>query len=544
MIISQFQHLQCHFATHKLFNHIKGEVAEGKRIGLVGRNGEGKTTLLNILAGDLEPEEGTVTWKKGSVVGLLKQTPDEQGNMTVHDLLTTVFAELTETQEQLMIMEKRMETAAPAELEKLLSRYGSVQDEFIRRGGYEIEVRIDQVLNGLKIIQLKYEGWEHLSGGERTKVGLAKLLLQEPDLLLLDEPTNHLDLEAIEWLGSFISHYKGTVMLVSHDRYFLDETVTHIWELDQGDLIQYTGNYSAYVKEREARLLIEFQQFQDQQKKIQKMKETIKRLKEWANRANPPNAGMHRRAKSMEKALARIEVLDRPVLSRKQMALDFQSGERSGRDVVLMEDVWKGYGDRILFHDASLHIRFGERVAIVGSNGTGKTTLLNLILGKEEVDAGKIRTGSGLSIGHLSQHTLEMDNDRSIIDEFRDAVPVSEFEARHLLAKFLFFGNMVFQPVRQLSGGERMRLRLAQLMHMNHNLLVLDEPTNHLDLEAKEVMEEALADFPGTIIAVSHDRYFLDKLFPVTYWLHDQQIERFEGNYSAAKAKRELIAAE
>ncbi|QHJ69378.1 ribosomal protection-like ABC-F family protein [Planococcus halotolerans] len=544
MIISQFQHLQCHFATHKLFNHIKGEVAEGKRIGLVGRNGEGKTTLLNILAGDLEPEEGTVTWKKGSVVGLLKQTPDEQGDRAVHNLLTSVFAELTETQEQLKMMEKRMETAAPAELEKLLSRYGSAQDEFIRRGGYEIDVRIDQVLNGLKIFHLKHESWEHLSGGERTKVGLAKLLLQEPDLLLLDEPTNHLDLEAIEWLGSFISHYKGTVVLVSHDRYFLDETVTHIWELDQGELIQYTGNYSSYVKEREARLLIEFQQFQDQQKKIQKMKETIKRLKEWANRANPPNAGMHRRAKSMEKALARIEVLDRPVLSRKQMALDFQSGERSGRDVVLMEDVWKGYGERILFHDASLHIRFGERVAIVGSNGTGKTTLLNLILGKEEIDAGVIRAGTSLSIGHLSQHTLEMDNDRSIIDEFRDVVPVSEFEARHLLAKFLFFGNMVFQPVRQLSGGERMRLRLAQLMHMNHNLLVLDEPTNHLDLEAKEVMEEALADFPGTIIAVSHDRYFLDKLFPVTYWLHDQQIERFEGGYSAAKTKRSLMAVE
>lgn len=246
----------------------------------------------------------------------------------------------------------------------------------------------------------------------------------------------------------------------------------------------------------------------------------------------------------MEKALARIEVLDRPVLSKKQMALDFQSGDRSGRDVVLMEGVWKGYGDRILFHDASLHIRFGERAAIVGDNGTGKTTLLNLLLGKEEVDAGMLRTGSSLSVGHLSQHTLEMDNERSVIDEFRDTVAVSEFEARHLLAKFLFFGNMVFQPVRQLSGGERMRLRLAQLMHMNHNLLVLDEPTNHLDLEAKEVMEEALADFPGTIIAVSHDRYFLDKLFPVTYWLHDQQIERFEGNYSAAKAKRALVEAE
>lgn len=541
MIISQFQQIMCHFATQKLFANIKGEVAEGQRIGLVGRNGEGKTTLLNILAGDLQPTEGTVTWKKGCAVGLLKQSPDELPELDVEKILLSVFSELMAIQLQLADMEKRMESSAPEELERLLKRYGLMQDDFIQRGGYDIEMRIDQVLNGLKIKSLKHEQWGHLSGGERTKVGLAKLLLQEPDLLLLDEPTNHLDLTAIEWLGSFISHYKGTVVLVSHDRYFLDETVTHIWELDQGELIQYTGNYSAYVKEREARLLIEFQQYQDQQKKIQKMKDTVKRLKEWANRANPPNAGMHRQAKSIEKAIARIELLDRPVLSKKQMALDFQMADRSGKDVVRMEGVWKEFGDRLLFQEASMHIRFGERAAIVGSNGTGKTTLLNMILGREPVEIGEIRLGSGLSIGFLSQHTLEMDNSRTVIEEFRDIVPVSEYDARPLLAKFLFFGNMVFQPVRQLSGGERMRLRLAQLMHMNHNLLILDEPTNHLDLEAKEVMEEALAAFPGTILAVSHDRYFLDKLFPVTFWLQDQSIVRYAGNYSFAKEKSTAV---
>ena len=542
MIISQFQHIMCHFATQKLFASIKGEVAEGQRIGLVGRNGEGKTTLLNVLAGDLQPTEGTVTWKKGCAVGLLKQSPDENHELDVEQILLSVFSELTAIQLQLADMEERMESLPPEELERLLKRYGTMQDDFIQRGGYDIEMRIDQVLNGLKIKSLKHEQWGYLSGGERTKVGLAKLLLQEPDLLLLDEPTNHLDLAAIEWLGSFISHYKGTVVLVSHDRYFLDETVTHIWELDQGDLIQYTGNYSAYVKEREARLLIEFQQYQDQQKKIQKMKETVKRLKEWANRANPPNAGMHRQAKSIEKAIARIELLDRPVLSKKQMALDFQMVDRSGKDVVRMESVWKEFGDRVLFQEVSMHIRFGERAAIVGSNGTGKTTLLNMILGREPVEIGEIRLGSGLSVGYLSQHTLEMDNSRTVIEEFRDVVPVSEYDARPLLAKFLFFGNMVFQPVRQLSGGERMRLRLAQLMHMNHNLLILDEPTNHLDLEAKEVMEEALAAFPGTILAVSHDRYFLDKLFPVTFWLQDQSIVRYAGNYSFAKEKSTSVA--
>lgn len=537
MIISQFQQILCHFATQKLFNHIKGEVMEGQRIGLVGRNGEGKSTLLNILAGTLQPTEGSVTWKKGSRIGLLEQSPDEPDELTVEQLMLAVFSELTAMQEHLAKMEKLMEDASPEEMDRLLARYGTLQDEFIQRGGYELDMKIDQVLNGLKIKQLKYERWGHLSGGEKTKIGLAKLLLQQPDLLLLDEPTNHLDLDAIEWLGAFISHYKGTIVLVSHDRYFLDETVTHIWELDQGDLIQYSGNYSSYVKEREARLLVEFQQYQDQQKKIQKMKETIKRLKEWANRANPPNAGMHRQAKSMEKALARIEILDRPVLEKKQMALDFRMDKRSGKDVVLLEEVWKGFGERILFHEISMHVRYGERAAIVGANGSGKTTLLNMIMGKEPVDAGEVKLGSGLSIGYLSQHTLEMDNNRTIIEEFRDAVAVSEYEARPLLAKFLFFGNMVFQPVRQLSGGERMRLRLAQLMHQHHNLLILDEPTNHLDLEAKEVMEEALSEFPGTLIAVSHDRYFLDKMFPVTYWLRNNALERFDGNYSAAREK-------
>lgn len=541
MIISQFQHIMCHFSTQKLFNRIKGELMEGQRVGLVGRNGEGKTTLLQVLSGDLKPTEGTVTFKKGSTVGLLRQTPEEPDDCTVFRLLKEVFAELEAARQILEKLEKQMESALPEELDRLLVRYGTLQDQFISNGGYEIDMRIEQVLNGLKIAGLKEKQWSMLSGGERTKVGLAKLLLQEPDLLLLDEPTNHLDLAAIEWLAGFIRHYKGTILLVSHDRYFLDETVSVIWELDQGDLLTYKGNYTAYVKERETRLLTEFQQYQDQQKKIKKMKETIKRLKEWANRANPPNAGMHRRAKSMEKALERIEQLERPVLSKKQMALEFAEADRSGKDVLQFNEVWKGYGDRVLFYDVTFHVRFKERLAIVGSNGSGKTTLLNLIMGLDTPDAGTVKLGSGLSIGFLSQHTLEMDNDRSIIDEFREQVPVSEYEARHLLAKFLFFGHAVFQPVRSLSGGERMRLRLAQLMHQNHNLLILDEPTNHLDLEAKEVMEEALQEFPGTIIAVSHDRYFLDKLFPVTYYLTDGTLERFEGNYSAVKAKKDKL---
>ncbi|WP_088007401.1 ribosomal protection-like ABC-F family protein [Indiicoccus explosivorum] len=538
MIITQFQQITCHFAAQKLFNSIKGEVAEGQRLGLVGRNGEGKTTLLAVLSGELKPTEGAVTWKRGSTVGRLAQSPEEPAHAVTHELLRSVFKKLADKQEALEKLEARMAAASPDDLESLLGKYGSLQEEFMREGGYEIEARIDQVLNGLKISSLKQKEWGMLSGGERTKVGLAKLLLQEPDLLLLDEPTNHLDLASIEWLAGFINHYKGAVLIVSHDRYFLDETVKEVWELDQGELVTYKGNYSAFVKEREKRLLNEFQQYQDQQKKIRKMRETISRLKEWANRANPPNAGMHRRAKSMEKALSRIEVMERPVLKKKQMVLGFEAGDRSGTDVIRLQGVWKLFGDKVLFSEVSMQVRWGERVAVVGPNGAGKSTLLGLLLGREMADEGEIRLGSRLSIGYLSQHAFEMDSGRSIIEEFREAVPVAESDARHLLAKFLFFGSMVFQPVRTLSGGERMRLRLAQLMHQNHNLLILDEPTNHLDLEAKEVMEEALAEYPGTIVAVSHDRYFLDKLFNVTYWLEDETLERFEGSYTEARRKR------
>lgn len=326
MIVTQFQQIVCHFTSQKLFSGLKGEVKEGQRIGLVGRNGEGKTTLLNVLSGELKPTEGTVTWKKGSNFGLLKQSPEAPEHKHTDEILRGVFSELNVMRVRLEEMEKRMAASDPAEVERLLAKYGALQDEFMQRGGYDIDMRIDQVLNGLKISKLKQMQWGMLSGGERTKVELAKLLLQEPDLLLLDEPTNHLDLASIEWLANFISHYKGAVLVVSHDRYFLDETVQMIWELDQGELITYKGNYSAFVKEREARLLAEFQHYQDQQKKIKKMQESIKRLKDWANRSNPPNAGLYRRAKSMEKMLARIEVLDRPTLTKNKWLSNLVSG--------------------------------------------------------------------------------------------------------------------------------------------------------------------------------------------------------------------------
>jgi ATPase subunit of ABC transporter with duplicated ATPase domains len=539
MIVCSIQNVTQTIGANTVFSGITTEMKQGDRIGLIGRNGEGKTTLLDLIARKTSPSSGVITWKKELQVDLLEQQPSMDAGKKVKAILYEVFASIDELKIKMSELEQAMaEETNPDKLTRIIQKYGLLQEKFQQEGGYEIDSQIRRIMSGLHIEELAKKEWQQLSGGERTKIGLAKLLLAKPDLLLLDEPTNHLDLPAIEWLANFIRQYDGTVIIVSHDRYFLDETVTSILEMDQGELINYHTNYTGYVKEREERLLREFQQYEDQQKKIRKMKETIKRLKEWANQANPPNDGLHRRAKSMEKALVRIEVKKRPVIDQKKIALDFHVNKRSGNDVVLMESVSKSFGNRELLSDVDMHVRFQERIAIVGANGSGKSTLLNMMLGNEALDNGEIKLGSNLSVGYLSQHMIEIDEERSILEAFRDQVPVTEGEARSILAKFLFYGKTVFQKVSSMSGGEKMRLRLAQLVHRNHNLLILDEPTNHLDIESKEVLEDALAQFNGTIIAVSHDRYFLDKIFPITYWLGDGRLMKYEGNYTFARKKK------
>ncbi|MGN9866260.1 ribosomal protection-like ABC-F family protein [Bacillus swezeyi] len=539
MIVCSIQNVTKAYGGHAVFNRLSCEFKQGERIGLIGRNGCGKTTLLKLMSGQVQPDEGLVTWKKGTAAGVLEQTPSMDGQKTVKELLYDVFASLWKIQHRLSRIERELADENDMKrLERLLERYGALQEEFQQKGGYEISAQIERVAAGLNVSRLFDRPWRGLSGGERTKVGLARLLLSAPDLLLLDEPTKHLDLTAIEWLTAFLKQYKGTAVIVSHDRYFLDEAVTSIFEIDQGEFYMYQGGYSKYAVEREERIIKEFQHYQDQQKKIKKMKETIKRLKEWANRSNPPNDGLHRRAKSMEKALMRIDVLKKPVLEREKINVSFKMDGRSGKDVVKLEEVSKRLGGRMLFNSLSMHVRFQERAAIVGENGSGKTTLLNIIGGAAAPDGGVVRLGSRLSAAHLTQHVAELNEEQSVLDEFREKVTATEGEARMMLAKFLFYGNAVFQRVKDLSGGERMRLRLAQLVHQQHNVLILDEPTNHLDIESKEVLEEALSQFEGTIIAVSHDRYFLDRLFNVTYWLEGGRLTRYDGNYTAAREKK------
>ncbi|TPV38545.1 ribosomal protection-like ABC-F family protein [Bacillus dicomae] len=539
MTICSVNNVTKSFGGNIIFENISLEIKNGERVGLVGRNGSGKTTIFQLLTGMESLDAGAIHMKKGTRIGHVAQIPKFDESMTVYEVLSSAFKSEKALEREMRALEKHMaEEQESSVLQKLMERYGIIQEKFAFLGGYEIEANIMKVANGLQVTELFPRSFLELSGGEQTKVSLAYMLLQKPDLLLLDEPTNHLDLFAVEWLEQFLKEYNGTVMVISHDRYFLDEVVTKIFDLEDGEIQVYHTNYSRFVEEKEERLLQEFQAYQEQQKKIKKMKEAIKRLREWANQANPPNEGLHKRARSMERALERMEKLKKPILERKQMGLQFEGQERSGKDVVVMKEVSKGFAEHLLFNEANLHVRFQERAAIVGRNGTGKTTLLKLLLEEIEPDAGEIRIGSSVKIGYLSQHAYG-NMKSNVLEAFRECVAVTEGEARHILAKFLFYGPAVFKKVTQLSGGEKMRLRLAQLMYQDINFLILDEPTNHLDIESREVLEEALEQYNGTILAVSHDRYFLNKLFEKTYWIDERKLFEFAGNYAWARQKWE-----
>ncbi|WP_369425893.1 ribosomal protection-like ABC-F family protein [Cytobacillus pseudoceanisediminis] len=538
MIACSAQQVGKSYGGNTVFENICFEIHERDRVGLTGRNGSGKTTLFKLLAGAEVPDTGKIHWRKGCEIGYLAQIPDYPAGMKAIDVLKTAFTYLLEMEKTMKKMEQQLANEnVPDQLNKLIGEYGELQDQFALNNGYEMDSQIERISNGLDISSLLNKDFSILSGGEKTKVCLAHMLLKSPNLLLLDEPTNHLDIKAVEWLADFIKNYEGTVVLISHDRYFLDETAGRILDLEGGEITLYQTNYSGFVKEKEERLMREFQQYEEQQKKIKKMKEAIKRLREWANQCTPPNAGLHKRASSMEKALHRMEKLDRPVLNRKKMNMDLEASERSGKDVVLMKEVSKSFGSKHLFQNVSIHIQFRDRTAIVGDNGTGKSTLVKMILGELEPDAGEIRRGSNLKVGYLSQHVFADADDQSVIDAFREGLAVTEGEARHILAGFLFYGYTVFRKVSQLSGGEKMRLRLAQLMHRDINFLILDEPTNHLDIESREVLEEALEEFNGTILAVSHDRYFINRIFSKIYWIDQKELHYYEGNYDRARKK-------
>lgn len=516
-----------------IFTKMNLEVLPGERVALVGRNGCGKTTLFQLLAGVEQPDEGRVMKAKGDKVGYLHQIPDFP-NETVYEVLYGAFSELIQMQKRLQVLEEQMTQEVT---EKLLHQYGELQEQFMISGGYEIDAKISSVGNGLGIHPLMNHLFDDLSGGEKTKVMLAHIILQQPSILLLDEPTNHLDLAAIEWLENYIHYFKGTVMIISHDRQFLNNVAQKVFEIEDGEIWVSIGNYDAYLRNKELKVEQQFAAYQEQQKKIQKIKESIRRLRQWANEATPPNPDLYRKAKVMEKMLERMELVRKPN-NEKVMNLQLQVGNRAGKEVFELRDVMHGFAEEILFMDVHLSVYWQDRLAIVGNNGTGKSTLLKILLQQITPITGEVRQGSNVKVGYLAQQFDTFNPTARLIDAFKENVSLAESEARHVLAQFLFYGHDVFKRVRDLSGGEKMRLRLAQLMHQHCNVLILDEPTNHLDIESREVLEETLEKFNGTIIAISHDRYFLQKIFSKVAWIENNAITVHNGPYNWAYEKQ------
>ncbi|NLY11878.1 MAG: ABC-F type ribosomal protection protein [Firmicutes bacterium] len=525
------------YGADLVLNDISFTVNQGEKVGIVGDNGSGKTTIFKGIT-DFEPiDDGTITFRKSAIVGYLDQIPQYPEHFTVKSVLQEAFQEIYQLQDSLTKLEHAMQSLTGQDLERAIKQYGALQQEFELQGGYELTEKFGRVITGLKISEdMLNQPFGTLSGGEKTKVVLGQILLRNPDILLLDEPSNHLDLESIEWLESYLRDYQGTVLIISHDRYFLDKVVTKIIEVEDGEATTFKGNYSRYFEEKERQLLLEFATYQDQQAKIKAMEEAIQRYKIWGT------AKYHKKAASVQKRLDKIVRMERPVLEKQKMELKFAQTDRSGDLVVVSEKLSKHYGERVILSDIDFNLRFRERVAIVGKNGSGKSTFLKCILGLEKPTTGTVRIGARVDVGYLPQDCVFPNPQLTVLQWLRERFRMSEPEARSRLSRFLFFGEDVEKRINMLSGGERSRLKLCELMEEEPNLLILDEPTNHLDISSIEVLEDALLDFPGTILFVSHVRYFINKIAQKVIELENGDITEYLGNYDYYRQKKaELI---
>ena len=517
---------------HKILDGLTFQVDTGERVGLLGPNGCGKTTLLRILTGVMDYDEGDVVIAPGKRMGLISQIPVYPAGYTVEDVLATAFEPLREMEREMAALAEQMgEGTDPA----LLARYDKLTAAFEAAGGYETDTKTNKVCNGLTIPQsMREQLFDKLSGGEKTRVNLARLILEDTDILLLDEPTNHLDLRATEWLEEYLDKFKGTVLTVSHDRYFLDKVVNRIVEIQAGKAEFYSGNYSFYVVEKERRYEEKLRQYEKEQAKIEQLEKAAEQMRIWAY------SGMDKtfkRVKSMEKRIERMRVTDRPKKERK-MEVRFGEREFRGDEVLTIKGLTKSFGDRTLFSNLGLEVAGGERIALLGDNGSGKTTLLKILLGEEEPDAGKVRMGPTVKVGYLPQHVHFDHPERNLVDTLIYEQDCTAQTARNRLAAFKFRGEDVFKPVSALSGGEQSRLRLCMLMDEKINLLILDEPTNHLDIQSREWIEEAVEEYEGNLLFVSHDRYFIDRFASRIWMLEDGHITDFRGNYQEYQAAR------
>ena len=522
----------------KILNGLSFQVDAGERVGLLGPNGCGKTTFLRILTGEVHPDEGEIAVAPNKRLGLISQIPVYPVGYTVEDVLDTAFTPLRNMEAEMETLSRRMEKGESDS--SLLARYDKLSAAFQTGGGYEADTNKNKVCNGLSIPQdMRQRLFDMLSGGEKTRVNLARLILENTDILLLDEPTNHLDLRATEWLEEYLEKFKGTVLAVSHDRYFLDKVVKRVVEIQEGRAEFYSGNYSFYAVEKERRYEEKLRQYEKEQAKIQQLEKAAEQLRIWAYSGNDK---IFKRAQSMEKRIERIRQTDKPKKERK-MQVRFGEREFRGDEVLSIRNLEKAFGQRKLFTDVNLEVEGGERIALLGDNGTGKSTLIKIIMGEEEPDSGKLRRGPTVKVGYLPQ-IIHFDHpERTLVDTMLYDLDCTAQTARNRLAAFKFRGEDVFKPVSALSGGEQSRLRLCMLMDSKINLLILDEPTNHLDIQSREWIEEAVEDYEGNLLFVSHDRYFIDRFATRIWMLENETIIDFKGTYQeylAAKEKGRL----
>ncbi|GAA0084884.1 ABC-F family ATP-binding cassette domain-containing protein [Clostridium sp. CTA-7] len=550
---------------------ISFQVYSGEKVGIVGVNGSGKSTILKLIAGILPMDycvgypgatspgydEGFINKPKEATCAYLEQIPQYEDCIKVIDVLKLAFEEVYSIEKKMRKLEKEMKFLEEATLEKALKQYSQLVEAYEVKGGYSTEEKLSKICTGLKFSEsFLNKEFNLLSGGEKTTVILGKLLIDNPDILLLDEPTNHLDMDSIEWLETYLKSYNGIVIIVSHDRYFLDNVVSKIIEIEDMKSKTYKGNYSDFAKQKEENMIEQFHQYREQQKEIKNIENTIKDLRDWAIRAD--NNKFFKRAASLEKRLDKMLNSDtesnnsyrtrggyvrteKPKFERKTMKLNFKESERSGNQTIKALGLSKAFEDKVILKDVDLLINYGERAALIGPNGSGKTTFLKMILGEEQQDAGVVELGSNVKVGYLPQKITFNNEELTVLECFREDISILEGKAREYLSKFMFFGNSVFKKVKHLSGGERIRLKLSMLLYEDVNLLILDEPTNHLDIDSIETFEEALEDFKGTIFFISHDRYFINKISKRVIAIEKNGFISYPGNYDYYKEIKEEL---
>lgn len=554
-----------------VLKNITFQVYEGEKVGIVGVNGSGKSTILKLIAGVLQMnycigypgatspgyDEGFIRKPREATCAYLEQIPNYEDGIKVIDVLKLAFEEVYSIENKMRELEEKMKFLEADDLEKALKQYSQLVELYEAKGGYNTEEKLSRICTGLKLDEsFLNKEFNLLSGGEKTTVILGKLLIDNPDILLLDEPTNHLDMESIEWLEAYLKSYNGIVIIVSHDRYFLDNVVTKIIEVEDMESKTYKGNYSDFAKQKEENMLEQFHQYKEQQKEIKNVQNSIKELRDWAARVD--NNKFFKRAASLQKKLDKMKSSDtesnkyyrtrgqyvrteKPKFERKNMKLNFRESERSGNETIKAEGLSKSFEDKVILKDVDLLINFGERAALIGPNGSGKTTFLKMLLDEEKPDSGVVELGANVMAAYLPQKISFKNEEFTVLECFREDISILEGKAREYLSKFMFYGNSVFKKVKHLSGGERIRLKLGKLLYEDVNLLILDEPTNHLDIDSIENFEEALEDFNGTIFFISHDRYFINKISERVIAIEDNGFKSYPGNYDYYKNVKEQL---